>query len=126
MIKELVQTCLSESGPKNRTDARKATYVSAIPSSGTNMLTQLRVPTGVRLGDYQRDRRQIRMHIQPQNKSYEVRYRIEFISRNGQVLQDTTGMQSTYVIKGDELYVRTRISDSSGRTAWTQPVFLKQ
>ncbi|HTC33578.1 MAG TPA: hypothetical protein VK724_09410 [Bryobacteraceae bacterium] len=41
-----------------------------------------------------------------QREAYREKYRIEFIGKNGKVLQDTTASSSAYLIKGDEGYVR--------------------
>ena len=41
-----------------------------------------------------------------QREAYREKYRIEFIGKNGKVLQDTTDSSSAYLIKGDEGYVR--------------------
>lgn len=49
---------------------------------------------------------------------------VEFIGRNGRVLKTTAESPAEYRFAGDELYVRARVSDPFGRTAWTQPVFL--
>jgi hypothetical protein len=53
------------------------------------------------------------------------RYRVQFIGKNSRVLEETTGNSVMYTIKGDEGYVRAKITDSDGKIAWTQPVFLK-
>lgn len=48
---------------------------------------------------------------------------VEFIGRDGRVLRTTTESTAEYRFAGGELYVRARITDGFGRTAWTQPVF---
>jgi hypothetical protein len=50
------------------------------------------------------------------------RYRVQFIGRGGQVLSEQTEANARYTFKGDEGYVRARILESNGLTAWTQPV----
>lgn len=50
------------------------------------------------------------------------RYRTEFIGQGGRVLATSYSLRPTYRITGAERYVRARISDSSGRMAWTQPI----
>jgi predicted metal-dependent phosphoesterase TrpH len=50
---------------------------------------------------------------------------IEFIGAFGNVLHSETGSQGTYKVKGDELYVRVRVTDPQGRLALMQPVFYK-
>ena len=54
-----------------------------------------------------------------------ARYRIQFIGAKGRVLQETVGPAASYSIRGDEGYVRAKVTDSNGLRAWTQPVFLK-
>lgn len=53
------------------------------------------------------------------------KYRIQFIGKDGVVLQESLDSPATYTFKGNELYVRARVVESNGRTAWIQPVFLK-
>ncbi len=53
-------------------------------------------------------------------------YRTEFIGKGGQVLKLDESLNPVYEFTGQELYVRARITNSDGQTAWTQPVFLKQ
>lgn len=78
--------------------------------------------TGVTLKEYEATAKEIRIKVQPQT-AYREKYRIQFITRNGRILEDKTGEEATYVLKGDEGYVRARITNSNGQTAWTQPVF---
>ena len=49
---------------------------------------------------------------------------IKFIGKYGSVLEEKSGDSATYNIKGDELYIRAKITNSYGKTAWTQPVFI--
>jgi hypothetical protein len=79
--------------------------------------------TGVELEDYEGAAGQVRLKIRSSSGS-QTKYRIEFVGRNGRVLQDNTADSAIYMIKGDEGYVRTRITDSNGKRAWTQPVFV--
>lgn len=79
--------------------------------------------TGVTLRAYSADAREIRLEIEPSN---DRRFFIEFIGRGGRVLSTATGTTARYAISGNEGYVRVRISDSSGRRAWTQPVLLRR
>jgi uncharacterized protein (TIGR03437 family) len=48
---------------------------------------------------------------------------VEFIGRHGRVLMATNISPAHYRFAGNELYVRARVTDLYGRTAWTQPVF---
>jgi len=52
------------------------------------------------------------------------RYRVVFVGREGSVLEVSNQNPASYRFKGNEAYVRTRIEDSGGHRAWTQPVFL--
>lgn len=53
-------------------------------------------------------------------------YRIQFIGAKGRVLKETADTWTSYKIRGDEGYVRVKVTDSNGRCAWTQPVFVKR
>ena len=52
-----------------------------------------------------------------------ARYRIQFIGSGGRVLQESEGASAEYQPRGGEGYVRAKVIDSNGRTAWTQPSF---
>jgi hypothetical protein len=75
--------------------------------------------TGITLRDLKFDAGEYRLEIAPAG---DRRYLTEFIGRGGQVLARNTTLRPSYRITGTEGYVRARISDSSGRMAWTQPV----
>ena len=75
--------------------------------------------TGIVLKDLQVSSTDYRLEITPAG---DRRYLTEFIGRNGRVLARNTTLRPSYRIAGSEGYVRARISDSSGRMAWTQPV----
>jgi hypothetical protein len=68
------------------------------------------------------------LRISPSEYALEIvlandrRYRTEFIGQGGKVLATSYSLRPSYRITGSEGYVRARISDSSGRMAWTQPV----
>jgi hypothetical protein len=81
--------------------------------------------TGVALKDYKVVGTQITIEM-PDKNDYMTKYRIRFIGKGGVVLQDGTATPAIYVIKGNEGYVRARVSDSNGNMAWTQPVFVPQ
>lgn len=53
-----------------------------------------------------------------------TRYTTRFIGKNGRLLAEVAGDAPRYVFKGNEGYVRASITDSNGKRAWTQPVFL--
>lgn len=79
--------------------------------------------TGVELNDYQANRQTIKIIIKEQKWS---KYRIQFIGKNGRVLNETINNPAVYKIRGNEGYVRARILESNGKMAWTQPVMLKK
>ena len=74
--------------------------------------------TGVTLKELKVDPTQYALEITPAG---DRRYLTEFIGQGGKVLARSTTLRSSYRIAGTEGYVRVRISDSSGRVAWTQP-----
>lgn len=78
--------------------------------------------TGVELSDYQASNKQIVVTVKEQSSS---KYRIQFIGRGGRVLSESLSSPATYSIKGDEGYIRTRVFESNGKMAWTQPVMLR-
>jgi hypothetical protein len=79
--------------------------------------------TGAELKDYKVEGKEIIIQIRTHN-AFMTKYRTQFIGKNGRVLQDNTANPAVYSIKGDEGYVRARITDSNGKMAWTQPVFV--
>lgn len=52
-------------------------------------------------------------------------YRTEFFGKGGQRLKLDESLDPAYQFTGTELYVRARVTNSDGQTAWTQPVFPK-
>jgi hypothetical protein len=80
--------------------------------------------TGVTLGDYRVDDKRISLTIVQRATGDDTRFRTEFIGRGGRVLATVHGMSASYDIRGDEGYIRARITDSNGWGAWTQPVML--
>ena len=55
-------------------------------------------------------------------------YDIRFIGAGGAVLGDTVGgmhLAARHQITGQEGYIRIEVSDREGRTAWTNPIFIK-
>jgi hypothetical protein len=98
-------------------------WVRADTLSPAAILTALRrgdfyASTGITLRDLQVTATEYRLEIVPAG---DRRYLTEFIGRNGQVLARSTTLHPSYRISGTEGYVRARITDSSGRMAWTQP-----
>ena len=52
-------------------------------------------------------------------------YTIRFVGKNGKVLVEQSTTSARYEFKGDELYVRAVVVDSSQKKAWIQPKFIK-
>ena len=78
--------------------------------------------TGVELADVRVEPGMLRVRVQPQG---DFRYTIAFIGAAGQVLAETGGTEADFVLPaGLDGYVRARVTDSSGATAWVQPVFV--
>lgn len=76
--------------------------------------------TGVELADYVVTDSTMTVTIRTTSWS---RYRVQFIGRNGRLLQEADGSPATYRFRGDEGYVRARVIESNGLMAWTQPWF---
>lgn len=80
---------------------------------------------GVRLEAYAATRREISLTIAyPEGRRDDRRFLTRFIGCGGRVLAAVAGPTARYAIRGDEGYVRATITDSNGRRAWTQPVWL--
>lgn len=79
--------------------------------------------TGVELEDYQAIPKQVT--IKMEENRFLTKYRTQFIGKNGRVLAESTANPATYNVKGDEGYVRTKVTDSNGKMAWTQPMFVQ-
>jgi hypothetical protein len=77
--------------------------------------------TGVELADYEASATAIRIAVKPTAFS---KYRIQFIGKGGRLLSERAEPSATYAIKGHEGYVRARVIESNGRTAWAQPVLV--
>jgi hypothetical protein len=75
--------------------------------------------TGITLRDLRITPTEYRLEIAPAG---DRRYLTEFIGMNGRILATSTTLRPSYRMVGGEGYVRARISDSSGRMAWTQPI----
>ncbi|MEX2281108.1 MAG: hypothetical protein WEE89_01345, partial [Gemmatimonadota bacterium] len=82
---------------------------------------QFYASTGVELEDLVVEARAMEVKIKPE---VDFKYMIEFIGDNGKVLQRTTGLRARYALIPGTTYVRARITDSGGRAAWIQPVFV--
>ena len=79
--------------------------------------------TGVSLSDLQVDDQGIEISIQEKPT---FKYTTHFIGDGGRLLGKAHGLKASYRFQGGEGYVRARVVDSMGYTAWTQPVFMEQ
>ncbi|MEZ5330814.1 MAG: CehA/McbA family metallohydrolase [Thermoanaerobaculia bacterium] len=87
--------------------------------------------TGVWLLDLESDEEGIRLRLDEENDQVEwlepgrnpTRFRTVFVGRDGEVLKVDESLEPSYAFRGDELYVRARVEDSTGAVAWIQPVF---
>jgi hypothetical protein len=75
--------------------------------------------TGVELASYEATETGIALKIRATAWS---KYRVQFIGREGRVLQEQAAADASYTFKGDEGYVRAKIIESNGQLAWLQPV----
>jgi hypothetical protein len=82
------------------------------------------VSTGVTLRELTMNRNEIRLAMLV-NGSDDQRFTTEFIGRGGRVLGTVRGVEAPYTIRGNEGYVRARVTDSNGKRAWTQPIFIR-
>jgi uncharacterized protein (TIGR03437 family) len=78
--------------------------------------------TGVTLQDYQVNSTGIAVSVSDNSSATTI----DFIGRNGQLLQRSTGDSATYAFTGHEQYVRAKLSNSDGQSAWTQPVYTER
>ena len=78
--------------------------------------------TGVELSDVRVEDGRMHVEVKPTSHS---KYRIQFIGREGRLLQETPAASASYTFRGDEGYVRARVLESNGRVAWIQPVVVE-
>lgn len=76
--------------------------------------------SGVELADLRRGSGEIALEIVP---LADLHYTTRFIGSGGRVLDVVEGTSARYRIRGDEGYVRARVDDSDGSSAWVQPLF---
>ena len=79
--------------------------------------------TGVELEDYQADNSSVMVKVKQER---DAQYRLQFIGREGKVFFENYENQATYILKGNEMYIRIKIEDSNGNRAWTQPVWIAE
>jgi hypothetical protein len=79
--------------------------------------------TGVELETYAVTADSVTIKIKEQRNS---KFTVQFIGSGGRVLKETFESPAVYKFAGNEGYVRTRIIESNGKMAWTQPIFIKR
>lgn len=75
---------------------------------------------GVTLKDVRINDKEYIVEIEPYS---DCTYTTLFIGKDGEILHTSYKTQATYQFTGDELYVRAKVLESSGKFACTQPVF---
>jgi len=78
--------------------------------------------TGAVLQDVLITPQRIEIQIGPHD---DFKYRTEFIGAHGRVLHVSENNPAVFELRTRESYVRAKVTDSSGRAAWVQPVFTK-
>jgi len=97
-------------------------------------LTPRSIMAALELGDFYATVGVILKDIQITEEEYRIEidsyrdntYTTFFIGKDGKILKKSYDTTAVYTFKGDELYVRTRIYESSGKFACTQPVFISK
>jgi hypothetical protein len=79
--------------------------------------------TGIELDNFLADEEALSIQIRERGTT---KFRTLFIGKGGKVLKEDFSNPAIYKFRGDEMYIRAKIIDSNGRTAWTQPVLIKQ
>jgi hypothetical protein len=75
--------------------------------------------TGIVLNDYVVDYAAKTITIDSQNGNT-----ITFIGNNGSILKTVSGAFGVYNVTGSEKYVRAKITNTAGKMAWTQPIYV--
>jgi len=78
--------------------------------------------TGVTLQNYQVTQSNITIGLEDSGSATTI----DFIGRNGQLLQRTTGNSAVYSFTNHEQYVRVKLVNGYGQAAWTQPVYTER
>ncbi len=77
---------------------------------------------GVEIAEYEVSAKSMSVKVREKNFAH---YRVQFIGANGRVLQESVGSSATYAFRGNEPYVRAKVMDSNGKSAWLQPTFVR-
>jgi uncharacterized protein (TIGR03437 family) len=78
--------------------------------------------TGVTLQNYQVSLTAITIGVEDSGSATTI----DFIGRNGQLLQRSTGNSAVYEFTNHEQYVRVKLVNGYGQAAWTQPVYTER
>lgn len=76
--------------------------------------------SGVTLSELTVSETTMQLRIAPKG---DFKYTTTFIGQDGKVLAVDRSLTPRYVLRGDETYVRAKVTDSGGAAAWVQPVF---
>ena len=79
--------------------------------------------TGVEIADYEVTAGAMTVTIRERGAT---KFTTQFIGRGGKILQTSITPVSTYSIRGDEGYVRAKVVDSNGKSAWLQPFVVRR
>ena len=80
--------------------------------------------TGIELSKISTQGGRLQLSITPRAPT--AAYTTDFIGKNGEVLARVTGLEPSYTLRGDETYVRARVSGPEQIQAWVQPTFTKR
>ncbi len=76
--------------------------------------------SGVTLSELTVSETAMQLRIAPKG---DFKYTTTFIGQDGKVLAVDRTLTPRYVLRGNETYVRAKVTDSGGAAAWVQPVF---
>lgn len=112
---------------------------SSYPGSGWIMvkseeLNPDSITESIKKGDFYASTGVVLIDVKITEKEYEVfvephkyfKHTIAFIGKDGAVLAKVDGDNAKYEYIGDELYVRARVTSTSGQVAITKPYFIKR
>jgi hypothetical protein len=79
--------------------------------------------TGVEITDYNVTPETVTVSIRERGNT---KFTTQFIGRGGKILQTSITPVATYRMRGDEGYVRAKVVDSNGKSAWLQPFLVRR
>lgn len=79
--------------------------------------------TGVELEEITINEKSMTIKIKDVKPAQLTHYRVQFIGKDGAILNEAVTNPAIYKFKGDEIYVRAKIIESNGKVAWTQPIW---